>query len=331
VYSKSNSSLRNITREEVFEAAHALLMEGSEPTGERIRFKLGSRGSFGTIYKYLNEWKEENPMPQNTGGQTHHFASLPDSITKAVADVYEKIRSESEAENRKVIEHAEAAINQARQENEQAQVKVSHLQKDLTELKLKNNHLETDLTLANKALTEEQRQMAALKERADAAEKLAQALKIEMFARLEELKDSHQTTVELLKNQLDMAEKKHRQEVNKLMENNEKQRHTFMVENDQLKVTKDKLEKTLVKIEEELKQQKMLTQEANEKHKEIEVEYLTQKHALHALKQAHNLLEKDLVALKTEYQQKDILIAEFKALTQQLTKGAKKKRVIHSH
>jgi len=45
-----------ITRDQVFEAAEALVGNGEEPTYITVRERLGS-GSFSTISKYLREWK----------------------------------------------------------------------------------------------------------------------------------------------------------------------------------------------------------------------------------------------------------------------------------
>ncbi|WP_028562268.1 DNA-binding protein [Paenibacillus pinihumi] len=48
-----------VTKEEIFEAADAMAAEGKTPRIEGIREALGTRGSFSTIKKYLNEWKEQ--------------------------------------------------------------------------------------------------------------------------------------------------------------------------------------------------------------------------------------------------------------------------------
>ena len=49
---------QNVTYEEIVTAAEAIIANGANPTIEKIRISLGSRGSNSTISKYLNDWRK---------------------------------------------------------------------------------------------------------------------------------------------------------------------------------------------------------------------------------------------------------------------------------
>ncbi len=46
----------NLTKQDVFKAAEAIITKGLTPTQDNVRGYLG-RGSRGTIHKYLQQWK----------------------------------------------------------------------------------------------------------------------------------------------------------------------------------------------------------------------------------------------------------------------------------
>lgn len=52
-----------ITKEQIFEAANAILEEGANPTLSSVRERLGGTGSFATITRYMQEWRNEQKAP----------------------------------------------------------------------------------------------------------------------------------------------------------------------------------------------------------------------------------------------------------------------------
>jgi hypothetical protein len=49
---------QNVTFDEIVTAAELILSEGSNPTIEKVRISIGSRGSNSTISKHLNNWRK---------------------------------------------------------------------------------------------------------------------------------------------------------------------------------------------------------------------------------------------------------------------------------
>lgn len=310
--------------EDVFAVAEKLKAIGENVTIEKVRRALGNTGSNSRISELLNQWKQnqkEGRAEQLSLGSKR----LPDIITQATEKVFELIQQESAREIAKVKEEAEKKLHEISRENSELQTKVQQLQEILQRTELKNNHLDSDLTLTNQALADERSKNAIVNERVELLQKLVTELKQEMQERVDSLNTSHQTMVNHLKNQLTAFQETYQKEKDRLLEHNEQQRHSYIAEIDQLKVAKEKAEKAFIKIELELKQEKNHVKMVIEKSKSYEIDLITLKGEYKELQNQHVVLtkasyqmEKSYIKLKTEAEQKDILITELKQLNQQL-------------
>ena len=325
--------------EDVFAVAEKLKAVGESVTIEKVRRALGNTGSNSRISDLLNQWKQ-NQKESRAGQLSLGSKRLPDIITQAAEKVFELIQQESAREIATVKEEAEIKLHEMSRENSELQTKVQQLQEMLQRTELKNNHLDSDLTLANQALADERRKNAIANERVESLQKLVTELKQEMQERVDTLNASHQTMVNYLKNQLIALQEAYQKEKDRLLEHNEQQRHGYIVEINQIKVAKEKAEKAFIKIELELKQEKNNIQIAIEKSKAYEIDLITLKGEYKELQNQHvtltkasHQMEKSYIKLKTEAEQKDILINELKQLNQQLknlTLIKKKKRNTYS-
>jgi Plasmid replication region DNA-binding N-term len=110
---------RGIQEEDVFRAADALLAEGLRPTIERVRQKIG-RGSPNTVSPMLERWFAS--LGQRIAGGTNPSASLaagndadgvPVSVRNATRLLWETARREADDVQRRELESARAALDEA--------------------------------------------------------------------------------------------------------------------------------------------------------------------------------------------------------------------------
>ena len=73
---------QGISREQVFDAAGALLDEGTSPTVQAVRERIGS-GSFTTINRHLDEWRKEH-----AGQAPANIPDMPDKVMMAFQQVW---------------------------------------------------------------------------------------------------------------------------------------------------------------------------------------------------------------------------------------------------
>lgn len=64
VINKGGQMRQNVTFEEIVNAAESIKAKGHNPTIERIRITIGSRGSNSTIARHLNNWRKINNSHQ---------------------------------------------------------------------------------------------------------------------------------------------------------------------------------------------------------------------------------------------------------------------------
>jgi Plasmid replication region DNA-binding N-term len=81
-----------ITRDDVFAAANSIFAQGKNPTQAAVRSVLG-QGSFATISKYLQEWRQER---QEDGSTTLEQESIPEEDNEALRRFYWALRGRVE-------------------------------------------------------------------------------------------------------------------------------------------------------------------------------------------------------------------------------------------
>lgn len=81
-----------VTRDDVFAAANSIFAQGKNPTQAVVRSVLG-RGSFATISKYLQEWRQER---QEDGLTLEQGESIPEGDNEALRRFYWALRGRIE-------------------------------------------------------------------------------------------------------------------------------------------------------------------------------------------------------------------------------------------
>lgn len=309
-----------ITYDQIAQAAENILADGENPTIDKVRRLLGDTGSNSNISRYLREWKTKRM--QGASSPLQPRADMPDSLTRAVADMWEKIREESDSENTRIRETAESTVTQIQELNAALQEKLTTVQATLEKTQLTLNHLQADYQLSQQTLIEERQKNAVLIERIKHAEETNQKAQIETQQRLVEQQQSNEAMVSHLKNEIAELQKQHQHAFSDLKEQTEKQRQTLIVEIDQLRVSKQKAETAHLKSATELAQQQKNNAEMKEQVKSVETDLKVLEQTYQTLKQDYEKVDKHLLVANTENQQKDLMLVNLKeqltVLTQQL-------------
>ncbi len=169
---------QGISKEQVFEAAAALLEEGAAPTVQAVRDRLGS-GSFSTINSHLAEWRREHADQAP--------ANIPD-IPEKVQAAFNQLWATAARTAREDVETQRQALEAMRREMDKERAdmaaEIKHLEKSLEEAQGTIGKLETGLAeerqgrlAAERQVTDIRIENARLDERAKATEKRAGELK----------------------------------------------------------------------------------------------------------------------------------------------------------
>lgn len=114
---------KGVGREDVFEAADALVMEGLRPTIERVRQKMG-RGSPNTVSPLLDEWFQTlGPRLQAPSAPLSSLGAAPGSLPRATAEGQvpaEPLETAMRQLWAGVSAHVEQALVQAQSQHEEA-------------------------------------------------------------------------------------------------------------------------------------------------------------------------------------------------------------------
>lgn len=136
---------RGITRDEVWKACDALLLEGARPTIERVRLKLG-RGSPNTVSPMLETWFKHLGARITDPGAFAAPVSMPDPVHQAAQHLWEAAQAEARRDlDSRLQEGLAAAAADVEAEKERAavaeaaaysaNVKATHLQLELDQLR----------------------------------------------------------------------------------------------------------------------------------------------------------------------------------------------------
>lgn len=239
-----------ITYEEVADAADQVLRQGQNPTMQAVRDLLGT-GSFATLSKHLNTWKSARLMSAVREAPQSVIPS--DKVTRAVESVWEQMNNQAQAEIDKIREETEQKIVHIEEEKELLRTEKEALQESFEKAKLKINHLETDDQLRQAELIDVQKQNAVFEVKLRQSEADLKRFQEDAQKHVKELEHNYQEIISYLKTQLEENKKYTRQETEQLRELLENQRQKFMVDNEHLKTAKEKTEKTVIKLEADLK------------------------------------------------------------------------------
>ena len=173
-----------IDKQQVFEAASSLAEEGTRPTVQTLRERIGS-GSYSTISAHLAEWKAERATPVNQNippipdGVQAAFARIWATAAKAAQDALEQQRETFEVMRREMdieradmvaeIKHLEASIEDQARKGQTLAAEVDELRREgqsraeeVTALKIENTRLEEQRRAAQARGDEIKGQLEAL-------------------------------------------------------------------------------------------------------------------------------------------------------------------------
>jgi len=133
-----------ISQEQVFAAAQALQEADKEPTVRTIREQLGETGSFGTISRYLKEWKAIQQEQASI-----HLEEIPAEIREGANQLLKSVwHSASEWVNQEVSvvkQTAEVRVKGAEVQTQEALAEVETLEEQVRDLEQSKQALTAQL------------------------------------------------------------------------------------------------------------------------------------------------------------------------------------------
>lgn len=306
-----------ITYQDVAEAADILLLQHESPTMENVRQYLGGTGSFTTLSKHLNTWRSKRLMA--TVKEDPKRIIPPDQVSLAVQGVWEQLTGQANQQIETLKQETQTQITSLLAEKQQFEEEKLNLQKLLEAANLKINHLSTDKTLLQKELTELHRQHELLQQDSRRLEQQLQQAQQAKIAHITDLQHVYEEARETWQKQAEQQQKVTTENLQNLQVLLENQRTDFMVKLDEFKVAKDKINKSLIKAENELIQLSVLMKGRVGQLTAKEQENKALSQALKVYEQTDAAKEKELAVLHKELQMKDAMFQTHKQQVATLT------------
>jgi chromosome segregation ATPase len=177
---------QGITQDQVYEAATALREEGTAPTVQAVRNRIGS-GSFSTINRHLSEWREEN-----AGQAVADIPDIPDTVQEAFRRIWVRASQSAQEGFDAQREALEAMRQEMERERASMAEEIERLEQALEESGEKAAQLEADLRAAQEDGQEKAGQITALSvenARLDERVKASDARSSELKGQLADLQD----------------------------------------------------------------------------------------------------------------------------------------------
>lgn len=262
-----------ITYEEVAQAAYTLEKAGETPTIDKVRALIGGTGSFTTISKYLNMWRQKI-IPVSKINEKK--ASTPDIVKAAVDRVWQDMHDETTKQIEDIKTEAQKLVDEADEKVRASEDTLTKVSTELNDLK-QIHHAQTAekeiLLLDLKGLREAH---VLLQERFKALEaKYAEMHKI-TSDHLEKMSEAHKKEIERLEESLTLEKGNHANSISGYKDQLERERQNHMVMVDALKVESKKLNETISKLRNE---QQVNMAETNKLETELKV-VITEREAI---------------------------------------------------
>lgn len=136
-----------ITKDDVLNARDELIALNQKPTIDKIRIKLGNRGSKTTIQKHLKSLEIEKPITiRDKSVLNDRILDLASALTQELKTNAEKILKEKESEFLKVLENKDLGMKSLSMEKESVIEKLNILEKKHNELCEKNLYLTQEIS-----------------------------------------------------------------------------------------------------------------------------------------------------------------------------------------
>lgn len=266
-----------VTYEDVAKAAENILRQGMNPTMSGIRNALGETGSLSTISKHLNSWRSNRLTPAYKSDAQNSVAS--DEVNQAVSSILEKLNFQAQQQVETIRQESEVKIAEYLSQKQLAEKERDESAQHVEKLNRENNYLKTDLSLLQKKCNEAQHEKEMVLTRASAAENALEKMEQATAQHVTDLKNAYA-------NNLQQLRQKYEKDLDDYKGLVEKQRVDFMVKLNELGTGKEKAEKSLLKVETELKHQQELNKSLLEKNKGLEVDLLVNRQQLADLSKA---------------------------------------------
>jgi chromosome segregation ATPase len=182
---------QGISKEQVFEVATALQEEGTAPTVQSVRDRIGS-GSYSTINTHLAAWRKEH-----VGQAPANIPDMPEKVRNAFNQVWAAAAKAAQDDVETQRQALEAMRREMDKEKADMTVEIARLEKEVEEATTKLETAGRDLeaqrkgrAAAEKQVTDLRIENARLDERTKAAEGVADELR-------EQLKTLHERFAEV--------------------------------------------------------------------------------------------------------------------------------------
>lgn len=242
-----------VTYEDVIQAALTLEQNGETATVDKIRIILGGTGSFSTISKFLQHWRNQIIHGLDKGNHESKVKIVAPDIMKAAVDrIWQDMRHETESEISIIKAEAEQRINDAELKAQSFIVQFDELQTRYNQLNEAFNaeRAEKELLLLDiKKLREEH---TLLQERSKSLEMRYAEMQSLTSQHLNDLSNAHKKEVLRLEEAIKTQLENYDHFVSTLKEQNENARHQHIAAIDSLKVENNKLIGTLQKLQSQL-------------------------------------------------------------------------------
>ena len=175
-----------ISKEQVFEAASALLEEGTAASVQAVRERIGS-GSYTTITRHLEEWRKENAAQVPA-----HIPDMPEKVMGAFRQVWATASMAAREDVDTQRQALEAMRREMEQEKADMAAEIERLETALEEAAAAREALDKEREAENAARAQAEEQTAALRlenARLEERAKAAQARGDELKGQLERLED----------------------------------------------------------------------------------------------------------------------------------------------
>ena len=246
---------------EVWDACDELFGENRKLTLDQIQSKLETlgldRGSPNYIYKYRKTWSDSKGITQEELKSLHHVMEretqrkstneegIPKALLKSFSLYLREINQQSHDHYQPKINDLEAILKSEKEKNNQLEndclslkEKVAFLEQGLDEIRESKRQTDNELIQLHQ-------NNSTLKHQLQAKEDFIQMLEQKNVAQINELKANAKARIEQLENSLQETNIQHKIEKEVLLNHQERERHKTMLEMDDLKVARHKVEQEL--------------------------------------------------------------------------------------
>lgn len=239
-----------VSFEEVALAAENILSKGENPTIEKVRLALGSRGSNSTISKYMSEWRSQS-LPNKLAESSSSLPNTPDPVNRAVSAVWEQLQLEKKTEIEQIKEETQDKIKSLTVTNEDLQKNLEEIVNKCDELGTINSELKEELTQFKNRYHEESKQHTItqnkLEESYNSKKEIEKVFEKNLAATKSHFEEAIAAIQENYKSQISELNS----EIDKLKEQAENYRHQAIVTIDDLKTKNAEKESKITMLEQE--------------------------------------------------------------------------------